>query len=160
MAELTTVPQIDDLEKSILRSVRTAQREYEAMTDGWWLWHAPESFLQVIIAQRVAKETKHVLYISPWRRNGLHRLARIRTFTISQRDEFSLFTSKSNRCVKTVLPSSAAAHSRLRRMPAPRTHSCSYRPPRCCACCSCQKWRETRLQVHPHRRKVMSNSAA
>lgn len=63
MAELTTVPQINDLEKSILRSVRTAQREYEAMTDGWWLWHAPKSFLQVIVAQRVAKETKHVVYI-------------------------------------------------------------------------------------------------
>ncbi len=63
MAELTTVPQITALEKSILRSVPTAQREYKALTDGWWLWHAPESFLQVIVAQRVAKETKHVVYI-------------------------------------------------------------------------------------------------
>ena len=31
---------------------------------------------------------------SPGRRKGLHRLAQIRTFAISQREEFSLFTSK------------------------------------------------------------------
>ena len=31
---------------------------------------------------------------SPGRRKGLHRLAQIRTFAISQREKFSLFTSK------------------------------------------------------------------
>jgi hypothetical protein len=62
------IPTINALEKSILKSAAAAQREYKTMTGGWWLWHGPESFLQVVVAQRVAKTTGHSVYVDTSRK--------------------------------------------------------------------------------------------
>lgn len=43
----------NDLEKTILRSAKKAQRDYEAMTGGQWLDHAPEMFLQAEVARGI-----------------------------------------------------------------------------------------------------------
>jgi hypothetical protein len=38
-----------------MTGARKARSHYERMTGGYWLWHAPESFLQVLVAQQIAK---------------------------------------------------------------------------------------------------------
>lgn len=54
---------INKLEKAVLQSAVAAQMKYRAMTGGWWLWHGPESFLQVVIAQGLAKTIENAVYI-------------------------------------------------------------------------------------------------
>jgi hypothetical protein len=44
---------MNNLEKIIIDAGKTAQKDYEAMTDGWWLSHGPESFIQHTIASKV-----------------------------------------------------------------------------------------------------------
>lgn len=39
-----------------------AQSDYEKITGGCWLWHGPESFMQTIVALKLA-ETGHAIYI-------------------------------------------------------------------------------------------------
>jgi hypothetical protein len=63
MVPYETIPAINAFEKSVLESAIAAQEEYKAMTNGWWLWHGPESFLQVVVAQGVAKTAGNVVYI-------------------------------------------------------------------------------------------------
>jgi hypothetical protein len=97
MATLKTVPNINSLEKSILKSALLAQREYEAMT-GEWLWHGPESFLQVIVAQRVAKETGHYVYIDVSRKKIEKEMGRRRgppASTDGQRADISVWYKNS-----------------------------------------------------------------
>lgn len=43
----------NDLEKTILRCAKKAQRDYEAITGGQWLDHAPELFLQAEVARGI-----------------------------------------------------------------------------------------------------------
>lgn len=52
---------MNKLEKSIIDGALKAQYDYKEMSGGWWLSHAPESFLQVIIAQQLAQS--HSVYI-------------------------------------------------------------------------------------------------
>lgn len=47
--------QMNKLEKAILDGSLKAHRDYEKMSGGWWLWHAPEAFLQYAIAQSITK---------------------------------------------------------------------------------------------------------
>jgi len=54
---------INELELAILDGAVDAQKKHESMTNGWWLSHGPESFLQVSIAQHVHKATNHAVYI-------------------------------------------------------------------------------------------------
>jgi hypothetical protein len=53
----------NELEKCVLQGAVGAQKEYKETTGGWWLWHGPESFLQVVVAQKIAKKTGHFVYI-------------------------------------------------------------------------------------------------
>jgi hypothetical protein len=46
---------MNQLEKTIIEGTRTAQREYESMTN-WWLSHGPESFLMCSVASKVAQK--------------------------------------------------------------------------------------------------------
>jgi hypothetical protein len=64
---------------------------------------------------------------SPGRRNGLHRLAQIRTSAISQRDEYSLCTSKFESDMPSHLVGLCGARA-VRRGAAPRAARC---PPKC-----------------------------
>jgi hypothetical protein len=51
------------LEQSILQGAMAAQKQYIDMTDGSSLGHAPESFLQMAVAQKVAKATGNAVYV-------------------------------------------------------------------------------------------------
>jgi hypothetical protein len=50
------------LESSIMLGAIKAQIDYSKMTDGWWLSHGPESFLQIELARKIAK-LGHAVYI-------------------------------------------------------------------------------------------------
>jgi hypothetical protein len=50
------------LENLLLKSVRKANKEYEKMTGGYWLWHAPESYVQMILARDITKELNVCVY--------------------------------------------------------------------------------------------------
>ena len=52
---------MNDLENLIQRGVINAHRQYQKMTD-YWLSHAPESFLTVVIAQEIVK-ANYAVYI-------------------------------------------------------------------------------------------------
>lgn len=54
---------INTLERSLLEGAVSAQHSYQEMTGGWWLWHGPESFLQVLVAQHVTEKTDHTVYV-------------------------------------------------------------------------------------------------
>src|SRR5690606_14404200 len=43
-----------DLEKAILAGVHEAFATYEKSSGGYWLWHAPESFMQAMIFQKLS----------------------------------------------------------------------------------------------------------
>jgi hypothetical protein len=47
---------MNQLEKAIIDGVWTAQRQYQKMTDGWWLSHGPESFIEHFVAVAVARK--------------------------------------------------------------------------------------------------------
>lgn len=55
--------QANQLELAILDGAITAQEDYGEITGGWWLWHGPESYLQTTVANRVAKQTGHAVYV-------------------------------------------------------------------------------------------------
>jgi hypothetical protein len=44
------------LESEIIKGVKSAQKDYENMTDGWWLSHGPESFLMAMVANQIFKK--------------------------------------------------------------------------------------------------------
>jgi hypothetical protein len=46
---------MNQLEKAIIDGTRTAQKEYQKMTEGWWLSHGPESFIEHAVAIKVAR---------------------------------------------------------------------------------------------------------
>lgn len=50
------------LERQILEGAVRAQREYEEISGGWWLWHGPESFFHISIARAIAS-SGHAVYI-------------------------------------------------------------------------------------------------
>jgi hypothetical protein len=54
---------MNELEKAILDGALYAEDLYDKMTDGCWLSHAPESFLQNILAWQIFKKTEHVVYV-------------------------------------------------------------------------------------------------
>lgn len=51
------------LEKCLINSGILAHDEYKKITNGWWLWHGPESFLQVTVANNISKEIGSIVYI-------------------------------------------------------------------------------------------------
>lgn len=50
------------LEKCLLASVKSAQKQYRDMTGGYALWHAPESFVQMVVARNVNKQLGVLVY--------------------------------------------------------------------------------------------------
>lgn len=54
------MPQLNKLERAILGSAERAQGTCMRMTGGWWLWHAPESFLQHQIARAIVRTGNEV----------------------------------------------------------------------------------------------------
>jgi hypothetical protein len=52
----------NQLDSVLLDSVRKANVQYEKMTDGYWLWHAPESFVQMAIAAEIHKKLDVCVY--------------------------------------------------------------------------------------------------
>ncbi len=46
----------NDLETVILRGVGSIHKNYKNISDGWWLYHAPESFIQAHLASLIAKK--------------------------------------------------------------------------------------------------------
>ncbi len=52
---------MNQFENIIFDAVKDAHKQYEKMTDGWWLQHAPESFLHAVIAQHLSE--KYYVYI-------------------------------------------------------------------------------------------------
>lgn len=53
---------MNSLEKTLLDATKRAWEKYEQMTDGWWLSHAPESFLQNFVALHLARTHDHSVY--------------------------------------------------------------------------------------------------
>lgn len=49
------------LEQRILDAAEIAQKKYMAVSNGFWLWHAPESFWQTVIVQEIARRG-HAVY--------------------------------------------------------------------------------------------------
>ena len=45
---------MNDLEELILEGVCKVHKEYAYVSDGWWLYHAPESFIQSHLASHIA----------------------------------------------------------------------------------------------------------
>lgn len=52
----------NQLDTVLLDSVRKANGLYEKMTDGYWLWHAPESFVQMVIAAEIYNKLDVCVY--------------------------------------------------------------------------------------------------
>jgi hypothetical protein len=46
---------MDDLEKGLLDGAKKAEASYENITGGHWLSHAPESFIQVVVALELSR---------------------------------------------------------------------------------------------------------
>ena len=53
---------MNDLEKPILKGVCKAHKEYDCVSDGWWLYHAPESFIQSHLASYIARKGKFCIF--------------------------------------------------------------------------------------------------
>jgi hypothetical protein len=53
---------MNDLEKVIMQGAMNAHDAHRTLTGGWWLDRAPESFIQVLVAQRIAT-LEHQVYI-------------------------------------------------------------------------------------------------
>ena len=47
---------MNQLEKAIIDGARAAQKKYQKMTEGWWLSHGPESFIEYAVAMKVARK--------------------------------------------------------------------------------------------------------
>jgi len=47
---------MSQLEKAVIDGAKTAQKDYGDMTEGWWLSHGPESFIEHTIAIKVRKQ--------------------------------------------------------------------------------------------------------
>lgn len=82
---------LDDL---LLKSVQKANKEYEKMTGGYWLWHAPESYVQMILARDIAKELKVCVYpeCTPTRieRDAIKAIALGRPPKVNKQQRFDL----------------------------------------------------------------------
>lgn len=50
------------LENVLIASIKTAQKQYGEMTGGYALWHAPESFVQMVTAREVYKKLGVIVY--------------------------------------------------------------------------------------------------
>lgn len=53
------------LEVAILSAAKKAQKDYQRITNGWWLMHGPESFLQNVIAIEVSHEKNMGIRVYP-----------------------------------------------------------------------------------------------
>ncbi len=53
---------ISSLENLLIKSVKTAQKQYGEMTGGYALWHAPESFVQMVSAREINKKLGLIVY--------------------------------------------------------------------------------------------------
>lgn len=51
-----------DLEKLLIKSIRIALKQYSEMTGGYALWHAPESFVQMVTAREIHKKLGVIVY--------------------------------------------------------------------------------------------------
>jgi hypothetical protein len=65
---------MNQLEQHILKGAIEAHKQYSDMT-GEWLYHGPESFLQVVLAQELAR-TGHLIYIDMSIRRILREIGR------------------------------------------------------------------------------------
>lgn len=54
---------MNQLEQAIFDGFKSAQRDYENITDGWWLWHGPEAFLMCSIARAINKKGGYSVYL-------------------------------------------------------------------------------------------------
>jgi hypothetical protein len=54
---------MNQLEDVIIKAVKTAQRDYENMTGGWWLSHGPESFLMSAVASKISKKGEFWVFL-------------------------------------------------------------------------------------------------
>lgn len=50
------------LDDMLLKSVKSAHSKYKKLTGGYGLWHAPESFVQMVMAQQIATTGKIFVY--------------------------------------------------------------------------------------------------
>jgi hypothetical protein len=50
------------LENLLISSIKIAQKQYGEMTGGYALWHAPESFVQMVTAKEIYKELGVIVY--------------------------------------------------------------------------------------------------
>ena len=50
------------LDTVLLESVKSAHTKYKKLTGGYGLWHAPESFVQMVMAQKIATMGKICVY--------------------------------------------------------------------------------------------------
>ena len=66
---------MNKLEQHILEGARKAQAQHYQRTNGFWLWHGPESFLQTVVSQELQK-TGHVIYIDTSIKNLLKEIER------------------------------------------------------------------------------------
>lgn len=55
---MTRAVSIPSIAKTLLLGAIKAARDYERISEGYWLSHAPESFMQTMIAQKVASACK------------------------------------------------------------------------------------------------------
>jgi hypothetical protein len=51
------------LETAICKGVKHAHKDYERISGGWWLQHAPESFLSTYIAKAIHKDAGFQVYL-------------------------------------------------------------------------------------------------
>ncbi len=63
MAVVKRPGRANQLELAIIDGAIAAQKTYAEITGGWWLWHGPESYLQTMIANHIAEQTKRTVYV-------------------------------------------------------------------------------------------------
>jgi hypothetical protein len=59
---------VNDFVLVIYNAVKKAHCDYKKISGGYWLWHAPEFFIQVIIAQELSKASYTVFIDTPNKR--------------------------------------------------------------------------------------------
>jgi hypothetical protein len=60
---LKEIKMSNQLERALIQSVVLAHKKYETLTDGHWLWHAPESYVQAMTATHVHKKLGVSIYL-------------------------------------------------------------------------------------------------
>ena len=95
---------MSQLEEAIIEGVSEAAKKYDEMSGGWWLSHAPESFLQMEIATKIY-ETGFNLFVDASYNKILDDIGRIRGRPAnggSKRPDICVF-SKASRTIKALI---------------------------------------------------------